>query len=39
MFTTGGYLMKVDRADADERTLGAGNLSMVYVEPEMEEAF
>lgn len=34
---TGGYLMKVDRADADERTVGAGGLGMVYVEPSMKD--
>ena len=34
---TGGYLLKVDRADADERTLNAGGLSMVYVEPQMKD--
>ena len=34
---TGGYMLKVDRADADERTLGAGGLSMVYVEPQMKD--
>lgn len=34
---TGGYMMKVDRADADERTVGAGGLGMVYVEPSMKD--
>ncbi|HEX5222189.1 MAG TPA: lamin tail domain-containing protein [Verrucomicrobiae bacterium] len=34
---TGGYIMKVDRADADERTLNAGGLTMVYVEPQMKD--
>jgi len=34
---TGGYMMKVDRADADERTLSAGGLGMVYVEPSMKD--
>lgn len=34
---TGGYMLKVDRADADERTLYAANLSMVFVEPQMKD--
>ncbi len=34
---TGGYMMKVDRADSDERSLGAGGLGMVYVEPAMKD--
>ncbi|MFO1513227.1 MAG: lamin tail domain-containing protein [Verrucomicrobiota bacterium] len=34
---TGGYMLKVDRADPDERTLGAAGLGMVYVEPQMKD--
>jgi len=34
---TGGYMMKVDRSDADERTLNAGGLGLVYVEPSMKD--
>lgn len=30
---TGGYLMKIDRADADERTFGAAGQSIVYQDP------
>ena len=34
---TGGYLLKIDRADVDERRITAGNQSMVYVEPQMKD--
>lgn len=34
---TGGYMLKVDRADADERTVFAGNQNMVFVEPQMKD--
>lgn len=34
---TGGYMLKIDRADADERTIYAANLSMVFVEPQMKD--
>ena len=31
---TGGYLVKIDRVDSNERSFTAGNQSMVYVEPD-----
>lgn len=34
---TGGYLLKIDRTDTDERGIYAGNQSMVYVEPQMKD--
>lgn len=34
---TGGYLLKVDRRDADERDFTAGNQTMVFVEPQMKD--
>lgn len=34
---TGGYILKVDRADADERTFSAGNQGLVFVEPKMKD--
>lgn len=34
---TGGYVLKIDRRDADERNLTAGNQTMVYVEPQMKD--
>lgn len=34
---TGGYLLKIDRNDPDERTFGAANQSMVFVEPQMKD--
>lgn len=34
---TGGYVLKIDRMDADERGLYAGNQGMVYVEPQMKD--
>ncbi len=34
---TGGYVLKIDRADPDERTLNAGNQGMVYVAPAMKD--
>lgn len=34
---TGGYLLKIDRADADERTFTGGNQGLVFVEPQMKD--
>jgi hypothetical protein len=34
---TGGYVMKIDSADPDERTLYAGNQALVFVEPQMKD--
>lgn len=34
---TGGYILKIDRRDADERGITAGNQTMVYVEPQMKD--
>lgn len=34
---TGGYMLKVDRRDADERQFNAGGLSPVFVEPQMKD--
>jgi hypothetical protein len=34
---TGGYLLKIDRRDADEREFNAGNQTMVFVEPQMKD--
>ncbi|MGC3959139.1 MAG: CotH kinase family protein [Verrucomicrobiota bacterium] len=34
---TGGYVLKIDRADADERTVTAGSQTMVFVEPQMKD--
>lgn len=34
---TGGYVLKIDRADADERTVNAGSQTMVFVEPQMKD--
>lgn len=34
---TGGYVLKIDRADADERTLSAGSQNMVFVDPPMSD--
>jgi hypothetical protein len=34
---TGGYLLKIDRRDADEKALVAGGQTMVYVEPQMKD--
>ncbi len=31
---TGGYLLKVDRVDANERSFSAGGLSLIYQEPD-----
>lgn len=30
---TGGYIMKIDRADSDERTFGAAGMNIVYQDP------
>ncbi len=34
---SGGYVLKIDRADSDERTVFAANQSMVFVEPQMKD--
>jgi len=34
---TGGYILKIDRTDSDERNFGAGNQGMVFVEPQMKD--
>jgi hypothetical protein len=34
---TGGYLLKIDRRDADERDFNAGGQTMVFVEPQMKD--
>jgi len=34
---TGGYMLKIDQADADERSLYAGGQDLVYVEPQMKD--
>jgi hypothetical protein len=34
---TGGYILKIDRRDADERGITAGSQTMVYVEPQMKD--
>jgi len=34
---TGGYILKIDRSDADERTFVAGNQGLVFVEPKMKD--
>ncbi|HWI59128.1 MAG TPA: lamin tail domain-containing protein, partial [Bacillota bacterium] len=34
---SGGYVLKIDRADSGERSLYAGNQSLVYVEPNMDD--
>jgi len=34
---TGGYVLKIDRADADERTFNAGSQTIVFVEPQMKD--
>jgi hypothetical protein len=34
---TGGYLLKIDRRDADEREFNAGGQTMVFVEPQMKD--
>jgi len=31
---TGGYLLKVDRQDANERSFGAGGLTLIYQDPD-----
>lgn len=34
---TGGYVLKIDQTDPDEREFYAGNQSMVFVEPQMKD--
>lgn len=34
---TGGYILKIDRNDSDERTFGAANQGLVFVEPKMKD--
>lgn len=34
---TGGYVLKIDRRDDDERSFGAANQTMVFVEPQMKD--
>ncbi len=34
---TGGYVLKIDRTDPDERTFNAANQTMIFVEPQMKD--